>query len=286
MIPFRVQCETCQSRLRVNDPSVVGQVHGCPKCGSMVHLVPPAVASGAAADNVTTSESTTRLASAPADSIDPSTASATPDFGEVGELGTLLDNPAPAANDPAEGVEASSSSPFVVAPAEATGRWIGLAVAGVGGSLFLVAGLVFYATRGGDPAPQASQVTAAGTQKEAPREEPIAKPEQVATPAEPEGDEGSSVEDALPPLAEFGAQVPDVDEPLPPIAQPEDAATPEELTPATTPPPVTVNVETDSSSDPNPPVTPTPSPFDPLDFDPASLDLILTRGPRAEPAPA
>lgn len=42
MEPFRVTCETCRVRLRVNDPAIVGQIHACPKCDSMVHLVPPA----------------------------------------------------------------------------------------------------------------------------------------------------------------------------------------------------------------------------------------------------
>jgi hypothetical protein len=39
---FSVTCETCHARLRVRDPGVVGQIHACPKCGSMVYIVPPA----------------------------------------------------------------------------------------------------------------------------------------------------------------------------------------------------------------------------------------------------
>ena len=39
---FPVICETCNARLRVKDPAARGQIRACPKCGSMVHLVPPA----------------------------------------------------------------------------------------------------------------------------------------------------------------------------------------------------------------------------------------------------
>ncbi|WP_197169201.1 hypothetical protein [Novipirellula galeiformis] len=36
--PFSVQCLTCSSRLRVTDPSLVGTISACPKCGSMVEI--------------------------------------------------------------------------------------------------------------------------------------------------------------------------------------------------------------------------------------------------------
>jgi hypothetical protein len=40
--PFRVICETCRSRLKVSSAEAIGQIHACPKCGSMVQIVPPA----------------------------------------------------------------------------------------------------------------------------------------------------------------------------------------------------------------------------------------------------
>jgi hypothetical protein len=40
--PFRIICETCRSRLKIRSADVIGQIHACPKCGSMVHIVPPA----------------------------------------------------------------------------------------------------------------------------------------------------------------------------------------------------------------------------------------------------
>ncbi len=42
MEPFRIICETCRARLKVTSASVVGEIHACPKCGSMVHIRPPA----------------------------------------------------------------------------------------------------------------------------------------------------------------------------------------------------------------------------------------------------
>jgi hypothetical protein len=42
MEPFRVICETCRSRLKIRSPEVIGEIHECPKCGSMVHIMPPA----------------------------------------------------------------------------------------------------------------------------------------------------------------------------------------------------------------------------------------------------
>ena len=38
---FIIQCTTCRARLKVNDESVIGDILACPKCGSMVQVVPP-----------------------------------------------------------------------------------------------------------------------------------------------------------------------------------------------------------------------------------------------------
>jgi hypothetical protein len=40
--PFRVICETCHARLKVSNASAIGEIHACPKCGSMVEIRPPA----------------------------------------------------------------------------------------------------------------------------------------------------------------------------------------------------------------------------------------------------
>jgi hypothetical protein len=39
--PFTIQCTTCKARLIVKDESVIGDILACPKCHSMVQVVPP-----------------------------------------------------------------------------------------------------------------------------------------------------------------------------------------------------------------------------------------------------
>jgi hypothetical protein len=38
---FSITCTTCRARLRVRSEEAIGGIHECPKCGSMVHVVPP-----------------------------------------------------------------------------------------------------------------------------------------------------------------------------------------------------------------------------------------------------
>jgi hypothetical protein len=38
---FTIQCTTCRARLKVKDESVIGDILSCPKCSSMVQVVPP-----------------------------------------------------------------------------------------------------------------------------------------------------------------------------------------------------------------------------------------------------
>ena len=38
---FAITCTTCEARLNVRDASAIGQIVTCPKCGSMVQVVPP-----------------------------------------------------------------------------------------------------------------------------------------------------------------------------------------------------------------------------------------------------
>lgn len=45
---FSIVCTTCKTRLRVRDPSAVGQILACPRCGGMVMVKPPPHWSGEA----------------------------------------------------------------------------------------------------------------------------------------------------------------------------------------------------------------------------------------------
>ena len=38
---FAISCTTCQARLKVRDPSAIGKILACPKCGSMVQVAAP-----------------------------------------------------------------------------------------------------------------------------------------------------------------------------------------------------------------------------------------------------
>lgn len=40
-MPFYISCTTCKTRLKVRDESAVGEIHTCPRCGSMVMVTPP-----------------------------------------------------------------------------------------------------------------------------------------------------------------------------------------------------------------------------------------------------
>ncbi|MCA9259293.1 MAG: hypothetical protein KDA61_08845, partial [Planctomycetales bacterium] len=42
MKPFPITCVTCNARLLVRNPALIGQILACPRCGSMVHVAEPA----------------------------------------------------------------------------------------------------------------------------------------------------------------------------------------------------------------------------------------------------
>lgn len=62
---FHTTCTTCSTRLKVRDESAIGQIFGCPKCGSMVLVAPPEGMEVPAADDLASSEAdaTSTLAS-------------------------------------------------------------------------------------------------------------------------------------------------------------------------------------------------------------------------------
>lgn len=41
MQPYRIHCLTCSAPLKIDDPSMIGQIFNCPKCFSMVQVTPP-----------------------------------------------------------------------------------------------------------------------------------------------------------------------------------------------------------------------------------------------------
>ncbi len=53
---FTIHCTTCRARLKVNDESAIGKILACPKCHSMVQVVPPVGWQSAAAAAATPGE--------------------------------------------------------------------------------------------------------------------------------------------------------------------------------------------------------------------------------------
>ncbi len=270
VLPFRVQCETCNSRLRVNDAAVVGQIHACPKCGSMVLLTPPITEPGAAAAQADSVTAKPTVSAAP---VEPSFSAS--DFESIAELGLPLDGSsvAIAATPLRPSTDGQASSPFVVAPAESTGRWIGLAVAGGGAGLLAVVGVVLYALGGSEehvsttaPAPTPSLSV------------PDELPPVVAEISEP-GRRGA----ASPPAESQPVETPP---PVPQVVDARPPALPTETVVAKPAPPETNELADIAVPEPRQHTTAsiTPVPFDPLDLDASTLGLILTRNPQPEEA--
>lgn len=60
MDPFKVICVTCKAKLSVRNEALIGQIVGCPRCGSMVEVAKPSAAAAAVAVTEST-ESTINL---------------------------------------------------------------------------------------------------------------------------------------------------------------------------------------------------------------------------------
>jgi len=338
----------------VQDPAVVGQIHGCPKCGGMVMLSPPAGWSpeGQPATSAAPAKTPTKAppAETPATPNDATPNDATPnndtpsddtlgvgklenaapDFAAAQGLGPALGdsilmpaNPAsselqsstglPSSTGPQSSTGASvndadaslaaptesagaaaapAGSPFVIAPAEATGRWVATAV-GLGGTLVVVVASLVVWGLGGENEPASSATATANAQP--PAETNNLAPPAAAQDAPPQTPpaQGSSAQGSPPPELVTALKPPQADatEDAPDAAEPAtDAA---ELPPAedgNEPPgalPAADEIEppapphADETDEPAAP----PLAFDPLDLDPDSLDLILIRGPRAAQPP-
>ena len=61
MEPFFVLCTTCKSRLRVRSAKVIGQIHSCPKCGSMVLIQPESSTGPTSTSSAGSSSATSKL---------------------------------------------------------------------------------------------------------------------------------------------------------------------------------------------------------------------------------
>jgi hypothetical protein len=65
VVPFSLHCTTCQRALRVTDAAAIGQILPCPKCGSMVHIVPPLEDAAPVSNAMPTATVSTAVVSSP-----------------------------------------------------------------------------------------------------------------------------------------------------------------------------------------------------------------------------
>jgi hypothetical protein len=148
MEPFTIRCETCRTRLRVRDERVLGQIHKCPRCGSMVLIAVPGAA--------TAVEATMKAAGAGA-SMESIAFPATASVASADEMFAAA-IPEPCAPAPAE-------APPIEA-ATAAFDWSRVAFWSAGGAALFIAGGIVGAIllRGGDvetlPAAPAAEVAA------------------------------------------------------------------------------------------------------------------------------
>jgi hypothetical protein len=217
--PFRITCETCRSRLKIRTPDVIGEIHACPKCGSMVQVIPPAgwnlgEASSAAAEPVAVNESAVSLSTTgsmfiPANALE-----------DMAAVAAALETPSalPAAQPIPEVIPAAESMPVV---AKSPVMWWSLG----GAATVLVLGGLAWALwpSGSKPAAPASAVVA---KNEAPTTQaPSHESKATAPKVEPATEQQPKVANAEPADAKTNdaAVAADVKEAKPQAAQPETA---------------------------------------------------------------
>jgi hypothetical protein len=143
--PFTLYCTTCRARLKVKDESVVGSILNCPRCGSMVHVVPPvdwnssdrSVIAGAAESSTSATESSITL------SLPPSSAAAAasaplPPAPPTLPKAAASDSPAAVAPPGVAATDAPIAADAVASPSYAS--WLPIAVTWLRGDGLVWAG--------------------------------------------------------------------------------------------------------------------------------------------------
>ncbi|HJQ80425.1 MAG TPA: hypothetical protein VJ828_10745 [Lacipirellulaceae bacterium] len=267
MEPFRVTCETCRARLKVRDESAIGEIHACPKCGSMVQIVPPQGWSAA--------ESPIATAAVLA-IVD----SAEPDFTHVpppsDELADRFEAAAAAAVAPVAVTSPAAAVEIAAPPAAfpAAGSPLVLWTV-VGAAMILIGGLTAMMWPDGDasntgPAAPIAAITPTPLVTEPVENDTTANHQDTSSSAQPyavakptSADETSAAADSEPALAasppnddaNLNAESDEpVDEPLAPVAENSEPRTPSTAA---------------ASSGERPAVLK----FDPLDFDPSQFSI-------------
>ena len=255
MTPFRIQCETCQTRLRVREEGFIGEVHACPRCGGMVLIAPPA-----------------EMVEAPVESPDevhdevPSEAAAAPlvlGLSETLVPDEILDAVAVVDNEPlaettTEAITEAIETPPSVTPSQAA--WLKAMAPGLTAVTLTLASAALWFVYGGteEPTPAGAAVAVAV--------EPLVE----STLTEPVSEEETPyvTTTVLKPAIEEPVEVPPT-EPAPvavAVKTPEPTPTLEE------------SLRVAAATPVEPTIAQLPEAFDPLDFDPETIDLVLRRG--------
>ena len=265
--PFQVQCETCKTSLSVREPGFIGQVHACPKCGSMVFITPP---------NTPQSEDTANeVHSAHAT---PPAASEPTFLGLSDTLVETSDNQAHTDNQADQAVATQEVEQEVIeheAPEPEIARFVlqgGAAVWITGISLALTIGLVLYATTTSSPTEELAQ-SANEPVSELPSEptkdleaEPATDSEETAH-VSVETTEVSVAESEAPVLSEEDFTLPD-----PPTDLADEEPKEQETDLAANPVITPIEIE---QPEPAADYTNVPTSADPLDYDPTAFDMAL-----------
>jgi hypothetical protein len=287
--PFSVICETCRARLKVRSATAIGEIHACPRCGSMVQIAsPPGWISVSASESetvipVAVTHATvspvieaTSSAPMPFAQVPSPTEEAADAFAEA--AARALHTVAPA-NPPAETVPSIAPTSYL---AGGVPNW--LLGSGVVAAVVVVSGLGLAMLRGGPP----EEVAAAS--------HPVAKETDVAHATTPTADHEPRVHtDENSPLSDNAsvrlAQKPPFESDSEADSATDDPSSADEAVPASdsvdsvvkspTESDQTANVSPDADPNSPPPeaVTveepqrPSVLRFDPLDFDPSQLSL-------------
>lgn len=278
MEPFKVICVTCQAKLSVRNESLIGQIVACPRCESMVEVVPPAAASATVA--ATLPDSSPQQASPP-----PESAESTINL-PAHEIDTPTDfaEQAPTAGVPAEAVpiEVLQTSAEVAKYKLLTWSLTSFVIGAT-----LVGAVVYKRGSSSDDMPASHNVAQEPTSSEASNEITSTVAELAPTTPTPAQSNSSSAQTQPNIIVDPKPLVTETDERV-------GAETLDDAKPAPSPNEVVgeqPQPDTTTSVADSPKLTIEPAPrlarrFDPLDLDPENLTLATIDGPRDEQSEA
>lgn len=204
---FSVICTTCQSKLKVRDTAVIGQILACPKCQGMVLVQPPA---GWTPDSVSsaTPVATTAQPTVPQPQTSKPISHSSSTFDDAA---ALLDQPKGAAIAP----PVAEVAPALVPPGEwvspqtqAMRRWLLFGGVASIGAVALIGALAYALSEGDQAVAVIEQPSAAASEQPLP----------VADEDQPPADAPATIDAAPMPVSEAPATEPAIEEP--PAPQP------------------------------------------------------------------